>query len=306
MLALATALVVGMLGPGFAVAAEPVTHTVAQDETLSSIAQRYGVPLDALVMANGLTDPNQVQPGQRLLIPAVNQPMVHQVAAGETLFQIARRYHVSLEAILAANHLSDPDLIVVGQVITIPGSGDQGGSATPPQPSTHPAESYVVAAGDTLFRIAAKAGISIDAIVQANGLQDPNAIQVGQRLLIPTNLPRTPSSRGGERPPASASAAQAPAQTPSTAPGQDLGVFRISYYCLQGRMSSGRWVYQGAVAADPSVLPLGARVTIAGLGDYTVEDRFAVDLGQKRLDVWTASCPEALARGYEYRNVMLR
>ncbi|MBI4302158.1 MAG: 3D domain-containing protein, partial [Chloroflexi bacterium] len=60
-----------------------------------------------------------------------------------------------------------------------------------------------------------------------------------------------------------------------------------------------------AVAADASVLPLGQRVAIEGLGQYVVEDRFAWDANMKRLDVWVPTCSEAIQGGVEYRGVEL-
>lgn len=47
----------------------PVTHVVQPGESLSGIAQQYRVPIEALAEANGITDPNLIQVGQRLVIP---------------------------------------------------------------------------------------------------------------------------------------------------------------------------------------------------------------------------------------------
>jgi LysM repeat protein len=49
---------------------EPVVHTVEEGETLSIIAQNYGVTVEAIVEANGLTDPDLIIAGQTLIIPA--------------------------------------------------------------------------------------------------------------------------------------------------------------------------------------------------------------------------------------------
>jgi len=70
-------------------------------------------------------------------------------------------------------------------------------------------------------------------------------------------------------------------------------------------MASGRQVYNGAAAADASILPLGARVLVDGLGEFVVEDRFARDLKQKRLDIWTPDCQQAEWRGIEFRRVIV-
>lgn len=44
---------------------------------------------------------------------------------------------------------------------------------------------YVVAEGDTLYAIALRFNVELEAIIAANGLSDPNDIQVGQELIIP-------------------------------------------------------------------------------------------------------------------------
>jgi LysM repeat protein len=56
---------------------------------------------------------------------------------------------------------------------------------SPASPRPTGSTTYVVKRGDTLGRIAAQFGISVQAIVDANGLSDPNHIVVGQRLVIP-------------------------------------------------------------------------------------------------------------------------
>jgi len=122
--------------------------------------------------------------------PAPTQPAppsggtVHTVVRGDTLYSIARRYGVSLQAIVTANGIVNPNLISVGQRLTIPG-----GSAPAPTPAPAPPSSggtvHTVRAGETLTRIALRYGVSIWSIVSANGIANPNLIYPGQRLTIP-------------------------------------------------------------------------------------------------------------------------
>ena len=79
--------------------------------------------------------------------------------------------------------------------------------------------------------------------------------------------------------------------------------FRVTHYCLEGRMSNRRPVHYGAVAADPTVFPLGTTIEIEGLGIYVVEDRFGWDAQQPRLDVWTRDCDEAWHKGVRHMRV---
>jgi LysM repeat protein len=117
--------------------------------------------------------------------------VLHVIQPGETLTAIAIRYGVTVEAIVVANGITDPNHIQAGDVLIIPlgdaASPTPGPSATPaPTASGSPEVTiYVVQAGDTLQRIANRFGVTVQAIQEANGITDPNKIYVGQQLIIP-------------------------------------------------------------------------------------------------------------------------
>jgi LysM repeat protein len=105
--------------------------------------------------------------------------LMHTVQAGETLWQIAQRYGVSMETILEANGRSQSELRE-GEVIRIPGSGSAVIPVGNPEFSLH-----TIVAGDTLSKIARQYGSSLELIVAANCL-DPSAILiVGNQLRVP-------------------------------------------------------------------------------------------------------------------------
>ncbi len=107
--------------------------------------------------------------------PIPGEGIEYVVVWGDTIELIATRFGVSVEDIVAANNLTDPDVIKVGDVLVIPGA-----SAPAPQPGVH-----IVRPGETLSSIALMYGTTVDAIVSANGIVDANFIHVGQRLIIP-------------------------------------------------------------------------------------------------------------------------
>jgi putative chitinase len=103
---------------------------------------------------------------------------VHVVQRGENLFRIALRYNTTVEAIAAANNIRNPQLIYVGQRLTIP----RGGGTTP---SPGGGRTHVVRPGENLFRIALRYGTTAQAIAAANNLPNIHLIYVGQVLRIP-------------------------------------------------------------------------------------------------------------------------
>lgn len=118
-------------------------------------------------------------------------PITHVVQPGETLSEIARMYGTTVEAIVQANNLDNPNAISEGQVLLIPSSTSETpiGEATA-EPVSTPSSSvgqriHVVQPGETLSEIARTYGVTVDEIVQANGLDNPNAISVSQALVIP-------------------------------------------------------------------------------------------------------------------------
>jgi LysM repeat protein len=109
--------------------------------------------------------------------PAQASSLTHVVQPGENLYRIALRYGTTVSALAAANHISNPSKIYVGQrLIIVRGGGPVYGGKT----------IYVVHRGDTLSAIAFRYGVNLWAIVRANGLRNPNYIYAGQRLVIPT------------------------------------------------------------------------------------------------------------------------
>jgi LysM repeat protein len=100
----------------------------------------YGVELQALLAANGLTETSVIVPGQILNVPLVpgNVGAYHTVQAGEALAFIAAQYGVSVESIQQANNLPNADSIYVGQELFIPGAAPATITPVPDQPTALP------------------------------------------------------------------------------------------------------------------------------------------------------------------------
>lgn len=159
----------------------PTAHIVQAGDNLYRIALRYGVTIDALMAANGLTTTSVIVPGQMLAIPgvaaSVPAPAVtvpagartHRVVEGESLLQIARRYNVTLDALARANNITHAALIVPGQVLIIPtggGTADLGlvGVSVPVQPVKLPAADLGILPAGASFAPAAQMPAPMQAV----------------------------------------------------------------------------------------------------------------------------------------------
>jgi len=116
----------------------PVTHVVQPGETLTSIALLYGVTIDAIIITNGIANPDLIMAGTVLVIPvdASGSPLpvatptpgptasdgstTYVVQPGDTLSDIAIQFGVTVQAIQTANGIENPDELFVGQVLIIP------------------------------------------------------------------------------------------------------------------------------------------------------------------------------------------
>jgi murein DD-endopeptidase MepM/ murein hydrolase activator NlpD len=172
-------------------------HVVQRGETLFRIALNYGITVEELAQINGITDPSNILVGQRLLVPSgttstSTEAITHVVQPGETLRSIAESYGTTVESLAALNNITDVNTIYVGQVLNITPPVE---TAVPtptdaPQPDTISAPVsgtmlYTVQAGETLFRIATRFGISVNELATANNITDPSLIFAGQQLIIP-------------------------------------------------------------------------------------------------------------------------
>ncbi|WP_419887251.1 LysM peptidoglycan-binding domain-containing protein [Neobacillus niacini] len=99
--------------------------------------------------------------------------LFYTVRPGDTLYQIARRNELPVDSLIAANNLSTPNSIFVGQQLSIPPGVDV----------------IRVKPGDTVYQISENFGVPSSVIIQANQLQPPYVIQVGQLLKVPPGVP---------------------------------------------------------------------------------------------------------------------
>lgn len=157
-----------------------LNYYVQPGDSLYLIAARYGTTISNIMQANGLWS-TEIIPGQALRINSsvvgVTVPSsssVYTVRSGDTLYLIAQRFGISVDALKQANHLSS-NYLAIGYQLTIPKGAASSNSST----------AYRVKSGDTIYLIAKAYGISMTALMQANGLGSNTMLYPGQVLKIP-------------------------------------------------------------------------------------------------------------------------
>lgn len=176
----------------------PVTHTVVAGDTVSGIADQFGVSVASVLSLNKLSASALIHPGKVLTIsgPAAEaapstdtgaEAENHTVRAGETLSGISAQYEVSLEELFTLNSLNGSSIIHPGQKIKVGGKAAEAAPAVSTETAAAPASGnkYVIKAGDTLSAIAASHNVGLSALTAANGADVKSAIYPGKTLTIP-------------------------------------------------------------------------------------------------------------------------
>ena len=147
--------------------------TVTQGETIETVAHKHGVPVSAILQANGFQDGAVIRPGQRLVIPryvsatasakpvaqtapaARADDIVHTVIPGESLIGIARHYGVPLNTLARANNIQPYATVSVGERVMIPGGRHTAALPAPapiPAPQVTPPRTAPPARNDSTVR----------------------------------------------------------------------------------------------------------------------------------------------------------
>ena len=197
-------------------------YTVKRGDSLSSIAERFGVTVAQLREWNGIEADN-INAGVRIAVDAsasrrVSKPEVktstYTVKKGDGLGAIAERHGMTLQEIRELNGLKDNN-IQAGQKLKVTGKASEERSEKPEAKSS----TYTVKKGDSLGAIAERFGVTVDQLRDWNGIKGNN-IQAGQKLTIGGKSKS--SSKAG-------SSKSAKAKTHKVRSGESLGVIAEKY-----------------------------------------------------------------------------
>lgn len=206
-----------------------------------------------------------------------------EVQPGDTVYEIAKKFGVSVQTISLVNELPDPSVIHVGDKLRIPQAKGF---------------YYEIKKGDTLEAIAKEYGVSEETIKEMNPLLDEGTLAKGETIFLkePEQWPQTQNKSGVQL----ASRSSGKSEAASAKSSQTyMGEFTLTAYTAgpestgkspgdpgYGITASGAEVQTGVtIAADPRVIPMGTKVFIEGVGTRVVQDIGGAIKGN-RIDVY--------------------
>ncbi len=157
-------------------------YVVVEGDTLTAIAVKFGTTVEALVEANGISDPSVLFPGMALVIPGFEGVggvlTTVEVGVGETLSSLSQRYGIAADVLTRLNRLVSPGRIFVGQSLIVP-EGETNASAM------SEATMLRIRAGDTALEWAALRGVNPWTLRLLNAQADRLWVEPGAVLATP-------------------------------------------------------------------------------------------------------------------------
>ena len=163
-------------------------YTVVKGDNLYNIANRYSTNVKDIMDLNNLKSTN-LSIGQKLRIPEkydnsseLPSYINYTVVKGDTLSKIAKKYNTSVDVLMKDNNLKNTNL-QIGDKLKIRSNEILECIGIPWNPTDNTPNTYTVAKGDTLYKIASMFGTTIDSIKKKNNLNS-NILSIGQKLSI--------------------------------------------------------------------------------------------------------------------------
>ena len=277
---------------------ETTRYTVKSGDTLIGIANKLGVAHTQIADINNFSATTQLQRGQTIKLPVAkeqvarnlnNQTIKYKVQSGDSLTALANKYDLSISDLAKANNLSVTSNLLVGQVITIPGSSGSASSSSSTSSNTSSSSSssskssssstssskvnytgtYKVKAGDGLINLAREYGVSTADLAAANDISTTAGLFVGQTLKVPSSK----ASGGSSSSTSSSASSSAPASKATSTSGNYTVKSGDSLIALAGQY--GVSVSQLASAnglSNNAQLQIGQKITIpATITTYKVQ-----------------------------------
>ncbi|MFT8832451.1 LysM peptidoglycan-binding domain-containing protein, partial [Liquorilactobacillus ghanensis] len=174
------------------------SYTVKSGDTLYGIAATHGTTVANIVSLNKISDPDDIYVGQVFKLNGTASQTTttststkstgstasgsYTIKSGDTLSEIASKYGLSVSQLAALNNISDPNEIVVGQVLKLSGSTSSSSQTSTKTTTQSSSGTYTIKSGDTLYEIAKDHGMTVSQLAALNNISNANQIYVGQTL----------------------------------------------------------------------------------------------------------------------------
>jgi peptidoglycan endopeptidase LytF len=177
-----------------ATSAHASVYIVKKGDTLTSIAQKLGIPLEKLKIANPGVKSSDLNIGQKILLPSekttyakqmstsgLSQAKVYVVEKGDSAYNIAKKLGCSLEQLEKLNPNIDLSNLNIGDRLILPNN-------TKIASNTQISNVYIVKSGDTASKIANEYNIPLSELAKLNPQLNLSNINIGDRIIVPTRM----------------------------------------------------------------------------------------------------------------------
>jgi len=177
-----------------ATSAHASVYIVKKGDTLTSIAQKLGIPLEKLKIANPGVKSSDLNIGQKILLPSekttyakqmstsgLSQAKVYVVEKGDNAYNIAKKLGCSLEQLEKLNPNIDLSNLNIGDRLILPNN-------TKMTSNTQISNIYIVKSGDTASKIANEYNIPLSELAKLNPQLNLSNINIGDRIIVPTRM----------------------------------------------------------------------------------------------------------------------
>ena len=168
--------------------------TTAAPATLASTTTTTTLAPTPTTAAPVTSTTTTTAPATTTAIPSTTEaadvgPLSVLVEVGDSLSKIAKRYDTTTEILATINGICDVNQIYVGQKILLAAAGSETDDGVDPEPIS---VTVIVEAGDSLSKIAKQYDTTVDDLMVANDITDPNLVLVGQELVVSGIVPVVP------------------------------------------------------------------------------------------------------------------
>jgi LysM repeat protein len=249
----------GGVDTGAAAAPNPATAPVD-----SASAVSVNIPSSAVVRYSPTRPGTPAAAALESAPPAdVTPATTYAVAAGDSLWKIAKKHGTTVAELEKANKLTSSSRLSVGQKLIIPGKAPAGAATVPGGANTGMGAAYTVKPGDTLAGIARHVGTTTAELKRVNGLKS-DYVRVGQELTLPSGSTPAMGETIAPPPAATSSVSAAPVKKPDGSvihvvkPGETLGAIARKYQVKVSDLAVANNI------ADPKKIRPGQELVIPG------------------------------------------